>query len=127
MRKYFAPILAGSLILQGSLLSFPLCFVFLTNFAIKEKNLQVFPLAFFLGLILDAFYIKTLGTTSLFFLVFLFALFSYSRKFEIDHASFIFVSSFLGGMGLFLLAGDSGIILKSFLVSVFSVLISKLY
>lgn len=124
MRSYFAPILIASLILQGSLFSFPLIFVFLTNFAVKEKKIVVFPLAFILGLVLDSFYLRTLGTTSVFFLVFLFALFSYARKFEIDNISFIFVSSFLGGMVLFLILKDSNILLKSFLVSIFTVIVS---
>lgn len=124
MSSYLAPILVASLILQGSLFSFPLVFVFLTDFAIKEKKFLVFPLAFFSGLILDSLRLRSLGITSIFFLVFLFALFSYSRKFEIDNIPFIFVSSFVGSMVLFLILGDSGILFKSLLVSIFTVLIS---
>lgn len=127
MRAYFAPILAVSLFLQGSLFSFPLIFVFLINFAVKEKKVIIFPLAFFLGLILDSFYLRTLGTTSTFFLIFLFALFSYAKKFEIDNISFTFISSFLGSMVLFLILKDSGIILRSFLVAIFTVVISYLW
>ena len=127
MKRYFTPILMVSLVLQGSLFSFPLVFVFLTNFAIKEKKNIVFPLAFILGLILDSFYLRTLGTTSLFFLIFLFALFSYAKKFEIDNISFIFVSSFLGSMALFLIFKDSSILIKSFIVAIFTVFVSKIY
>lgn len=126
MRPYILPILVISVLLQGSLLSFPLVFVFLTNMAIKEKKLSILPMAFFLGLILDSFYLKTLGTTSIFFLIFLFGLFTYQRKFEIDNLSFIFASSFLGSMSFFLILGDSAILVKSLLVSLLTVLISKI-
>lgn len=127
MRSYALPILFLALILQGSLLSFPLVFVFLTNMAIKGRKISILPLAFFLGLILDSLYLRTLGMTSIFFLVFLFGLFTYERKFEIDNLSFIFVSSFLGSMALFLVLGDSSVLTKSVLVAVFTVIISKLW
>lgn len=125
MKSFLAPIIAVSLFLQGSLFSFPLVFVFLINYAIKEKKNLVFPLAFILGLVIDSFRLRPLGETSLFFLIFLFALFTYERKFEIDNLSFIFVASFLGSVALFLISGETNLILKSFLVSVFAAGVSK--
>jgi len=113
------------LILQGSLFSFPLVFVFLQNIAIKRKTEWIFPFAFILGVILDSFYLKTLGTTSLFLILFLFAVFTYERKFEIDNLTFIFISSFLGGMVLFMLLNEPGVLFKSLLTSIFAVFLFK--
>lgn len=125
MRPFFWPVLAASLILQGSLISFPFVFVVLTIIAIKKKENFLFLLAFLSGLILDSFYFRTLGTTSLFFMLFIFAIYAYERKFEVNTSSFIFVSSFLGSMTLFLILGESGILLKALITSIFTLAISK--
>lgn len=113
------------LILQGSLISFPLVFVFLQNVAIKRRREWIFAFAFMLGIVLDSLYLRTLGVTSIFFLLFLFAIFIYERKFEIDNATFIFISSFLGAMILLTILGEPWVLLKSFLTSIFAILISK--
>lgn len=127
MRPYIVPFIVLSLILQGSLVSFPLVFISLTLIAIKKKENYIFALAFVLGLILDSFYFKPLGATSIFFLVFLFAIFTYERKFEIDNPFFIFISSFLGGMCLFLIFGDSNILLKSLITAIFTVFLFQVW
>lgn len=127
MRQYIAPLFALSLILQGSLFSFPLAFLFLTISAVKKKGKSLFPVAFILGLVLDSFYFKTLGTTSIFFLLFLFAVFTYERKFEIDNSTFIFISTFLGSMTLFLILGEPSVLLKTFIAAAFAIFLSKLW
>lgn len=127
MRTYIAPILIISLILQGSLVSFPLVFVSLFVFAVKTKSNYIFIIAFVLGLILDSLYLKPLGMTSLFFLLLFFAVFIYERKFEINSLSFIFIFSFVGSMVLFLLLGDSSVLLKSLITSVVTLFVSRLW
>lgn len=116
-----------ALFLQASYLSFPLVFVILANSSVKTKGNWIFPAAFLLGIALDLLYFKTLGLTSLFFLLFTFAIYTYERKFETDNVSFIFISTFIGSMILFLLLGENRIILKSFLTAIFSVLVSVLW
>lgn len=125
MSQYLAPFFAASLILEGSLLSFPLVFILITISAVKTKKNWVFPAAFLVGLILDSFYFKNLGTISIFFLLFLFAVFTYERKFEIDNSTFIFISSFLGAMIFLTIIGESQILFKSFLTSIFALILSK--
>ncbi len=125
MKPYIILILIFSLALQGSLFSFPLVFVLLTAIAIKDRKTWIFTLAFFSGLILDSLYFKTIGTTSIFFLLFVFALFTYERKFETDSAFFIFVSSFIGAMVLFLILGETFILLKSLVTSTLTIAVSK--
>lgn len=119
-------ILGISLIAQGSLFSFPLVFVFLQNLAVKQKSEWIFAVAFVLGIILDLLYLNPIGGTSLFFLLFLFAVFTYEKKFEIDNLTFIFISSFLGAMLLLSIMGETAVLLKAFLTSIFAILISKL-
>lgn len=125
MNKLVVSFFALLLVLQGSLFSFPLVFVFLQNAAIKRRGDWIFPTAFVLGIILDSLYLKTLGTTSLFLILFLFAIFTYERKFEIDNLSFIFISSFIGGMILFIILNESAVLLKAFLTSIAAVFLSK--
>lgn len=125
MKPYIIPILIFSLILQESFFSFPFVFVILTAVAIKEKRTWIFSLAFFSGLILDSLYFKTIGTTSIFFLLFVFALFTYERKFETNSAFFIFASSFLGAMVLFLILGDNFILFKSLITAVLTMAVLK--
>lgn len=125
MSQYLVPFFAASLILEGSLLSFPLVFILITISAVKTKKNWVFPAAFLVGLILDSFYFKNLGTISIFFLLFLFAVFTYERKFEIDNSTFIFISSFLGAMVFLTIIGESQVLLKSFLTSIFALILSK--
>ena len=127
MSRNIALVFTSLVILEGSLLSFPLVFVLLLTSAIKRRENWILPLAFAAGLILDSLYLRPLGVTSLFFLLFLFAIFTYGRKFEIDNLTFVFISSFLGSMIFLLVFGESQILLKSFLSSVLSLILSKLW
>lgn len=127
MNPIIAFAFVSSLILQGSLISFPLVFILLTILAVKNKKIWIFPFSFVLGLILDSFYLKTLGGTSTFFLIFLFAVFAYERKFETNSVSFIFISSFLGSMILFLILGDSNFLFKSIFTAVVTYFLSRIW
>lgn len=124
MKDYLYPLLAVSLIFQ-SLFSFPFTFNLLLVYAIKSAENLAFPIAFILGIILDLFYFRPVGITSIFLLIFLFAIFTYRRKFETDNLTFIFISSFIGSMILFLVLGETQMLLKSFLSAIFATVISK--
>lgn len=125
MNKNIVLAFSSFAILQGSLLSFPLVFILLLISAIKSRENWIFPLAFIAGLILDSLYLRPLGATSLFFLLFLFAIFTYEKKFEIDNLTFVFISSFLGSMIFFLVFGESQVLIKSLLSSILALILSK--
>lgn len=127
MSPYVGLLIGTFVLLQGSLISFPLVFLVLLTIAIRSKKTWIFPLAFILGVILDSFYLKTPGTTSIFFLIFLFAVFVYERKFEVDSLSFIFISSFLGSMILFVILGETNILFKSVITSIFTLFLSRIW
>lgn len=127
MSAFWIPILLLAIILEGSLTFLPLVFLVLLVVAVKERQSWIFFLAFFAGIILDVFYLKTVGTTSIFFLSFLFLLLLYQRKFEIATYPFIAVSSFLGSFIFMIILGISTPFMEA-LVSVFiGLLMFKFY
>lgn len=112
------------LILEASFISLPLVFLFLIPFTIRYKKSWVLLLAFVLGILLDSFYLRTLGQTSLFLLIFLSAVSLYERKFEIENFSFILVVSFIGSLFFFVIFDNSSVLFKSFISSIICLLIS---
>lgn len=106
-----------SLFLEGTLISLPLIFVSLVCLAILIRSPLLFFLAFLSGIILDTFAIRTLGLTSIFFLVFVFLLFLYQRKYEINSYPFVFISSFVGAFIYLLLFGYTNAIGQALLTS----------
>lgn len=112
-------------LLEGSLFSFPFVFLFLLFLLLLSKNSLVFPLSFLGGIFLDVFAFRTIGLTSAFFLIFLFAVYQYGRKFEIKSTLFIVLSAFIGSF-VYLSLFQSGFILQKALFTAFAAfLISK--
>lgn len=74
----------------------PLSLLFLLVFFAVTKSERAFLLAFFIGLLLDTLLIRTLGLTSLFFVVFLFLIHLYERKYEIKTLPFVLIALFFG-------------------------------
>lgn len=123
MSAFWIPILLLAIILEGSLTFLPLVFLVLLVLAVKERESWIFSAAFFAGIILDVFYLKTVGTTSIFFLSFLFLVLLYQRKFEIATYTFIAVSSFLGSALYLFLFGYGNVILASVLSSLIALVL----
>ncbi len=113
-----------SLILESSLTTIPLVFVFLLCLTVVYKENFLFFLAFIFGILLDVLSFKTIGTSSIFFVTFLFLILTYQRKFEIRTYPFILISSFLGSLGYLLFVGyTNSIIFQSVISSFLGVLI----
>lgn len=88
-----------------------------------HRDSFVFFVAFILGLILDSLFVRDLGRTSFFFLVFLFVLFLYERKFEVNSLLFVFIASFIGGLSYLIFFGYSSIFLQALVSSLFAVVL----
>lgn len=116
-----------SLVLEGSLFSIPFVFLFLLFSALKFRGVWIFPLAFVAGVLLDAFYIRNIGTTSIFFLIFTFAIFLYQRKFEIESLSFVVITSFVGSLIYFSLLGNVFALQKALITTVFAFIIFRFF
>jgi len=123
--KFLALIfLTAALILEASLTTIPFVFLCLLCLTVLLRENWLFAFAFFFGILLDLVSFKTLGTSSAFFVIFLFLVLLYQRKFEIATNTFVFFASFLGSLGLlFLLGYNNSIILQSLISSFIGLLL----
>lgn len=112
-------------VLEGSFISLPFIFLFLLFLSLKNRTSWVFAVAFIAGILLDAFYLRTLGQTSIFFLLFLFAVMLYEKKFEIENLSFVVVVSFIGSFIYFSFFANTFVIQKALFTSLIAFLLSK--
>lgn len=101
----------------------PLVLIVILCLYIVFKMPMLFTLAFFTGLILDVFLVRTLGQTSLFFLIFLILVLLYERKFEIKTNPFVFAGSFLGALLYLLVFGYNYVFAQAAVSSVIAVLL----
>lgn len=85
-----------ALLLETSLTTIPLVLTMLICLTVIYKQNFVFIFAFIFGLLLDLILFNQIGMSSILFVIFLFLILMYQRKFEIKTASFVLVSSFLG-------------------------------
>ncbi len=83
-------------VMESSLTTVPLVLLSLLCLAVAKKKAWVFSLAFFSGVFLDILLVRTVGYTSLFFLLVLFTILLYDRKYEIRTLPFVMIASFIG-------------------------------
>ncbi len=127
MKNWFLLLIAILLaIFEGTTLILPIVFIYLNILFIKKRNLFMFVIAFVCGLILDVIMLKPIGQSSLFFVVSLFVIELYERKFETRTNWFILLSSFLGSFAYLLLAGNHDITKLSLISSIVGFLLFKL-
>lgn len=112
-------------ILEGTFIGFPLTLLFLVFFALTKRSPLVFLFAFFGGLALDTFYLRHIGFTSLFFLIYIFGILLYERKFEIGSNFFIFISVLVGSFLYFSLFGYSFVLAKTIITVIIAPAASK--
>lgn len=87
-----------SLILEGSVTVLPLVMMSLLLFVIFGYEKQALFAAFIAGLFLDTFLLRTSGLSGVFFVMFVFIMTLYQRKFEIDTYQFVLFASLLGSI-----------------------------
>jgi len=100
-------LLLVALILEVSLTTIPFVFLVLLVFMAALRANWLFVLAFVFGILLDLVGFKTLGTSSIFFIIILFFMLLYQSKFEIATNMFVLISSFLGSLGYLIVIGNS--------------------
>lgn len=89
------------------------------------KKPWVFGLAFFYGAILDSFFFRPLGQTSLMLTVFLSIISLYGRKFEVRTVPFIFLSTFFGSLIYLWFFGYQMTFLQSLITALISILLFR--
>jgi cell shape-determining protein MreD len=85
-----------SILLEATILKLPLAFILLLCYSVLKRTEKVFLSAFFAGLLLDIFTLRSPGISSIFFLLFFAFVLLYQRKYEIKSYPFMLVSSFAG-------------------------------
>jgi cell shape-determining protein MreD len=100
---------------EGTVTSLPLVLVCLLCLTIQRRDGSVFIFALLAGFILDVLSLRAIGSASLFFVVFVFLLLLYQRKYEIDSYPFVGFATFFGSL-LFMLLFDGGINLLQVLI-----------
>ncbi len=95
MQKILIGLVIIALILEGSLTSLPLVLLTLLLFRIASKSNNGFLVAFLSGIILDVFLVRPIGQTSVLFLIVLFLIGMYEKKFEVNSLPFIMIAAFI--------------------------------
>lgn len=91
-------VLGIAIVLEGTVTSLPLVLIALILIAVHLKTSDVFFLAFLAGIILDLFLVRQVGESSVFFLLVLFCIFLYERKYEIESTIFVTFASMLSAL-----------------------------
>lgn len=112
-----------SILLEATVTTLPLVLLTLLFLAVTFKTSEVYLIAFISGLFLDLFTLGRFGVSSLYFTIFVFLIYTYQRKFEIETIYFISLFSFFGSFIYLLIIGAHSLILQS-LVSTIIICIS---
>lgn len=95
MQKILLICLVLAILLEGTLTSLPLVIMLLLIIGTQMRSNDVFFVGFFSGLLLDVLLVRPLGETSVYFLVVLFLLFLYDRKYEVSSPLFVTLVTFI--------------------------------
>ncbi len=118
-------LLAFSFLLT-TITTLPFILILLLCLAVVFKTSWVFVLAFFTGLFLDLSQVGVLGQSSIFFIIFIFLLFLYERKFEIQTLPFVFFAAFLGSLSYLLVFGYDHVFTQALVSGIVAILLFKL-
>lgn len=115
-----------SIILEATLIQLPLSFILILCYSILNRSGKVFATAFLAGILLDIFTIRPIGSTSIYFLLFLAVFLLYQRKYEIMSYPFVLISSFAGTYLYLLILGNGSSLLLAAISSIIAVAVFAL-
>jgi len=117
--------------MEATVLALPVTLLVLFLWYIKTLRTSIFIFAFFAGFFLDTLLVGEIGLRSIFFVMFIFLVFLYQRKFEIKTIPFVFFASFFGSVlySFIFLHGPIifAALIVSFLAVVFFLLLSSFW
>lgn len=114
-------------LIQGTLLATPIVLSVLLVFLLIYERTWIFLMAFLSGIILDVISLRTIGATSLFFVIFLFIAIQYARKFETKTARFVLFSSFIGSLIFLFIFGYTSVLQQSVINSLIALLLFTVF
>ncbi len=119
-----------AVLIESTVLSVPLTICSLLVLYILYRQSLLFGIAFISGLFLDILLVRTIGVSSMFFVVAIFIVFLYERKFETQTLPFVLFSSFIGSIVYMLVFGYGFLIFQGLVSAVITtcvfVIIKKL-
>ena len=110
----------------GAITTIPFSVSLLVVSAVIFKKSWVFFAALAIGLLLDLVNLRPLGYTSLVFVIFVFLVRLYERKFETQTFAFIFIATFLGSLVYLKIFEYNQILLQSLVSSFLGILLFKI-
>jgi len=123
MMYLLGTLLIFSVLLEGTVTTLPLVLISLLCFTLRKRSDSIFPIAFGAGLLLDLLRVRVLGLSSLFFILFLFLVLLYQRKYEINSYPFVAVSAFLGSLGFLGIFGGENSLMQSLISALLAVIL----
>jgi len=102
-----------SIILEASVTTLPLVLLSILFLAVIFRTSDVYFIAFISGLFLDLLILGRFGFSSLYFTAFVFLIYTYQRKFEIETIYFMLLFAFFGSFVYLLIQGASSLVLQS--------------
>ena len=115
-----------ALVMLSGITTIPLSLPLLVILSVFFRKSWVFFVAFGLGLLLDLFWLRSLGQTALMLVLFVLFINLYERKFETQTLTFVFSASFLGSLIYLQVFGYQQILLQSLVNSLLTLLLFKL-
>jgi len=125
--KIIIPSLILAIILESTLISFPLTLAVIIFSAVIVKDNGIFLLAILAGLFLDQMSLNMLGISSLMFVISVFLIFQYGKKFEIKTLHFFATFTFLASYIYLLVIGSPNSFLVSLILTVISAISFTIY
>ena len=119
--KFFIPSLILAVILESTITTLPLVLLMILFLAVIKRSNEVFLTAFLAGLFLDLLSFGRFGLSSLYFTIFVFVIYVYQNKFEIETLHFITIFSFFGSLFYLITQGSQFIFLQSVVATIISV------
>lgn len=116
-------LLAFAILLEGTVTTLPLVLICLISFTVMKRDTSVFLPAFIAGLLLDIFHVQQAGTSSIFYICFLFLILLYKKKYEIYSTPFVLMATFFGAFLFLLLTKAESILLQSVISAILAVLL----
>lgn len=112
---------------EVTLIQIPLLLLYLLVLAVVYRSEWIFVIGFLSGLFLDGLTMRTLGSSSLFFLIFLFLIFLYERKFELRSVGFVIMMSGLGSLFFLLIFGHELLFIQVLVSIIFGVILFLIF
>lgn len=110
-------------LMEAMFFRIPLVLIALLLLFVLYRETWLFVAALLSGLLLDLLLLQTVGLTSIVFILFLFVVFLYEKKFEIASQVFIGIAIFLGSLVLFLVYAEGIHVLSALSASALAILL----